>query len=93
MENPPSETFESIHRKYEEEVYTFLHSRLKDEEAAQDLTVAVFIAAYRAWDKFQKNNSIPVREWLLSIALLVYDSDRSRKRSEKQIRSHIYLIE
>jgi RNA polymerase sigma factor (sigma-70 family) len=70
-------------RVYEEHVwriYGFLAYRLRDREAAEDLTQVTFERALRAWSRFDRRRASE-RTWLLSIArnLLIdhYRGDRS----------------
>jgi RNA polymerase sigma-70 factor (ECF subfamily) len=76
-------------RAYEEHVwrvYGFLAYRLRDREAAQDLTQVTFERALRAWSRFDPRRG-SVSTWLIAIArnLLIDYHRRDRSSRFEQI--------
>ena len=67
------EAFETIHQQYQQDIFSYIHSRVTNEETAQNLTREVFCSVYRAWDKYKERQPFPpagmTKEWLMGIAL------------------------
>lgn len=58
--------YEEMYQAYYQSVYAFVRSRVKQVEAAQDLTSDVFVAAYRNWENFDPQIA-SVSTWLYCI--------------------------
>lgn len=59
--------FETVYQAYYHSILAFLRAHIHQMEAAQDLTAAVFLAAYRNWEKFDPELG-SVSTWLYCIA-------------------------
>jgi RNA polymerase sigma-70 factor (ECF subfamily) len=80
-------------RTYEEHVwrvYGFLAYRLRDREAAEDLTQLTFERALRAWSRFDPRRA-SVSTWLIAIArnLLIDHHRRDRSSRLEPIGEHV----
>ena len=59
-------SFEELVCRYELRIYRFVNDRCRNSRDAQELTQDVFVAAYRAIDRFDPNRSFVT--WLFTIA-------------------------
>lgn len=77
-------TFEELVGAHQDEVYGLALRMLGDRDAALDVTSAVFLKAYRAFDRFDQAR--PARPWLLRIAVNECVS-AGRARSRARLRT------
>jgi hypothetical protein len=75
------EDFGDVYRAHYAEVHAFIRSRVPDPDDVEDLTLEVFISAYRAWNVYKVRCFTPLLEWLLSVANFNCDKHLRRKRS------------
>jgi RNA polymerase sigma-70 factor (ECF subfamily) len=77
-------TFSDMVREHQDEVFGLALRMLGDREAAMDVTSAVFMKAYRAFDRFDQGR--PARHWLIRIAVnecISAGRARTRERSRR----------
>lgn len=60
------QAFESLVRRYRNEVYAMCHHFVRNREEAWDLSQEVFVKAYRALDRFRGDSGF--KSWLMRIA-------------------------
>lgn len=64
---------------HQADVFRLAYLILRDADEAEDVAQAVFIRAYKQWDRFDASR--PVRPWLLTITKnMAYNHQRSAKR-------------
>src|SRR5437588_6289029 len=73
--------FARVYDEHVWRVYGFLAYRLRDRDAAEDLTQATFERALRAWSRFDSRRGSE-RTWLLAIARNLLIDDQRRHRPE-----------
>lgn len=66
--NPPSRApFEHVYRDHYAAIGGYIYRRTGDAHATEDLVAEVFLAALRAYPRYQ-DRGLPIRAWLLRIA-------------------------
>jgi RNA polymerase sigma-70 factor (ECF subfamily) len=60
-------TFEQIHRKYQDKIYSLILRLVGNRDDAEDLTSETFVNAFKAWDRFR--GEARVSTWLHQIAV------------------------
>lgn len=74
-----SEAFAQLYDAYVERVYRYIHFRISEDEATEDLVSQVFLKAWQNLHRY-KTGSSPFIAWLYTIARnLVIDHYRSKK--------------
>jgi RNA polymerase sigma factor (sigma-70 family) len=74
--------FARVYDEHVWRVYGFLAYRLRDRDAAEDLTQATFERALRAWGRFDPDRASE-RTWLLAIARNLLIDHHRRDRSDR----------
>jgi RNA polymerase sigma-70 factor, ECF subfamily len=74
-----AEAFGELYDRYHERIYRYVHRRLGDHEAAEDVTGEIFFKALRAIDSYDPHTA-PFSAWLYRIAAnSVIDHARARR--------------
>jgi RNA polymerase sigma-70 factor, ECF subfamily len=74
-----AEAFGELYDRYCDQIYRFVHRRLKDHAAAEDVTAEVFFKALKAVDSYRPE-AAPFSAWLYRIATnAVIDHARAHK--------------
>jgi RNA polymerase sigma-70 factor (ECF subfamily) len=74
-----TEAFRWLIERYESRVYSYVRRMLNNREESEDVTLEVFVKAYRSINRFKGGSSMAT--WLLAIATnLCVDRVRHRKR-------------
>lgn len=64
---PPSAAFDALYRECAGDVFAYVRTLLRDDQAAEDVTALAFERAYRRRDRFDPGRGTP-RAWLFTIA-------------------------
>lgn len=64
---PPSAAFDALYRECAGDVFAYVRTLLRDDQAAEDVTALAFERAYRRRDRFDPSRGTP-RAWLFTIA-------------------------
>lgn len=64
---PPSAAFDALYRECAGDVFAYVRTLLRDDQAAEDVTALAFERAYRRRDRFDAGRGTP-RAWLFTIA-------------------------
>jgi RNA polymerase sigma-70 factor (ECF subfamily) len=74
-----ADAFGTLYEHYAPLIYRFVHNRLRDRTAAEDVTADVFFKALRALDRYEPSGR-PFRVWLYRIAAnTITDHLRTRR--------------
>lgn len=74
-----ADAFGELYDHYFGQIYRFVHSRLRDQEAAEDVTSEVFLKALRAIGRY-KPSGHPFSAWLYQISVnAIADHYRARR--------------
>ena len=74
-----ADAFGELYDHYFGQIYRFVHSRLRDQDAAEDVTSEVFFKALRAIGRYRPSGH-PFSAWLYQISVnAINDHYRSRK--------------
>ncbi len=69
---------EQLYREYSDRVYSYIWMLVRHKQTAEDLTQETFYRAYKGYDNFNQQSTIPT--WLLKIARnITYDYFRRKK--------------
>ncbi|MFH0927888.1 MAG: sigma-70 family RNA polymerase sigma factor [bacterium] len=63
----PMKSFETLYKKYVDQIYGYVWKRIQSAEEAEDITSRVFLAAYQKWPEF-KFKECPFSSFLYKIA-------------------------
>jgi RNA polymerase sigma-70 factor (ECF subfamily) len=74
-----SDAFGELYDHYFSQIYRFVYSRLRDQDAAEDVTSEVFFKALRAIGRYRSSGH-PFSAWLYQISVnAIYDHYRGRR--------------
>jgi len=74
-----ADAFGELYDHYFSQIYRFVYSRVRDQDAAEDVTSEVFFKALRAIGRYRSSGH-PFSAWLYQISVnAIYDHYRSRR--------------